>query len=331
MLVVVQAVYVRIVPHLAASKGGVAMTLQPDAVDGELGQQVAFRGTAFDHDFREVFVHENLLQLRVGVKRHLDDFCLTIGVGGEVHHFRAWGALREIVLLVTGHRGHVETLDEVGALLAVAVHYIIYGTRIILLEDLQMKHVLADKQFLGHAHHLVLAVLVEDDDVVNVGTVAYVFILLQTCTDETVCAVDVQLLVGLGHLGGFDGVEVAYFCQPRMVLAVFVLQELEPRSRHLHKVGQVTVYLLNLCLDTRHQLVGFILVELQDALHLDFQQLQDVFLRNLAYQGGVVGGQSFVNVFADGINGGCLFKLLVFVDAFLDENLLQRAEVQLLL
>ena len=114
-----------------------------------------------------------------------------------------------------------------------------------------------------------------------------------------------------------------------MVLAVFVLEELEPVGGHLGKVRQVAVYLLDFGFQTRHQFVGLVLIELQDALHLDFQQFQDVVLRYLAHQRGVVGRQAVVDMFADGIDGGCLFEFLVLIDAFLDEDLLQRLEVEL--
>ena len=67
-----------------------------------------------------------------------------------------------------------------------------------------------------------------------------------------------------------------------MVLAVFVLQELEPVGGDLGEVCQVAVYFLDLCLQTGHELVGLVLVELQDALHLDFQQFQDIVLRYLS-------------------------------------------------
>ena len=108
-----------------------------------------------------------------------------------------------------------------------------------------------------------------------------------------------------------------------MVFSVFVLEELEPLGRHLHQIRQIAIYFFNLSFDAGHQLVGFVLVELQDALHLDFQQAQDVILGHLAYHLRIVGGQSLVNVFADAVDVGSLLKLLVLVDAFLDEYLLQ--------
>ena len=186
-----------------------------------------------------------------------------------------------------------------------------------------MEHVLAHKELVGHADHLELAVAVEDDDVVDVGTVADILVLLQTRADEAVGAVDVEFLVCLGNLRGLDGVEVAYLRHSRMFLAVLVLEELEPRGRHLNEVLQVAVNLVDLGFDTCHQLIGLVLIELQDTLHLDFQEFQNVVLRHLADEGGVVGRQTVVDMFADGIDVRCLLKLLVLIDAFLDEDLLQ--------
>ena len=104
---------------------------------------------------------------------------------------------------------------------------------------------------------------------------------------------------------------------------------MEPLSRHLYEVCQVAVYLLYLSLDTGHQFVSLVLVELQDALHLDFQQLQDVVLRDLANHLRIIGSQAFVDMFTNGIDGGRLLKFLILIDAFLDEDFLQRVEVQL--
>ena len=83
------------------------------------------------------------------------------------------------------------------------------------------------------------------------------------------------------------------------------------------------VYLLHLGADACHQFVGLVLVELQDACHLDLHQLEDIVLRHLAYEGGVVGCQSLVDVLAGGIHRGRLLELLVLIDALFDEDLLQ--------
>ena len=112
-----------------------------------------------------------------------------------------------------------------------------------------------------------------------------------------------------------------------MVLAVLVLQELEPVGCYLYQVSQIAVNLLNLCLQAGHELVGLILIEFQDALHLDLQQLQDVVLGYLADKLWIVRCESLVDMFANGIYVRCLFKFLVLIDTLLDEDTLQALEV----
>ena len=114
-----------------------------------------------------------------------------------------------------------------------------------------------------------------------------------------------------------------------MVLAVLVLEELEPLCGDLRQVGEVAVDVLNLGLDAGHELVGLVLVELKDALHLDFQKAEDVVLRHLAHHLGIVWRQAVVDVLTDGVDVGSLLEFLVLIDALLDEDFLQRAEVQL--
>ena len=107
-----------------------------------------------------------------------------------------------------------------------------------------------------------------------------------------------------------------------MVLAVLVLEELEPVGCHLHEVCQVAVYLLDLSLQTGHEFISLFLVKLQDALHLDFQQSEDIVLGNLTDQGGVVGRQALVDMLADLVHVGRLLEFLILIDALLDEDLL---------
>ena len=44
-------------------------------------------------------------------------------------------------------------------------------------------------------------------------------------------------IIGLGHLGRVDGVEVAYLSETWVILAVLVFKELEPVGCHLCKVS----------------------------------------------------------------------------------------------
>ena len=330
MIVVVQTFHIWIVPHLAPSEGGVSTTLQTNAINGELRQQITLRGASLDGNLREVFVEDGFLDLRIGVEGDLDDLCLAIGVGREVHDSRTWCTQRHIILPITNHGGHVKSLHETEALLAIAIDDIIYGTRVVLLEYVDVEHVLAHEYLFCHTNHLVFTILVEDDDIVEVGAVAHKLVLLESCANKAIRAIDIKFLIGFCHLRRVDGVEIANLCESWMVLAIFVLEELEPIGCNLREVRQIAINLFNFSLQTGHELLCLLLVELQDALHLDFQQLQDVVLRHLTNHTGVVGRQSLIDMLTNLIHIGGFLEFLVLIDALLDENLFQRIEMQLL-
>ena len=113
-----------------------------------------------------------------------------------------------------------------------------------------------------------------------------------------------------------------------MVLAVFLLYEAEPVAGYLHHIGQFLVYLLHLVLDAGDVLLGLILVELQDAGHLDFHQSEDIVLRHLAHHLGVPGSQTLVNPFAGSIHRLGILELLILIDALFDEDLFQCGKMK---
>ncbi len=147
---------------------------------------------------------------RSGSHSYLDDFRFAIRVGGEVDDAAARSALGDIVQLVAGHRRHVESFDEIITLFSIAINAVVDGALVVFLEYLYVEDVLSYEYLVGHLHDLEFSVFIEDDDVVEVGTVAYEFILLEAGSYESFLSVDKQLLVGFYHLGHLDGVEVAY-------------------------------------------------------------------------------------------------------------------------
>ena len=91
---------------------------------------------------------------------------------------------------------------------------------------------------------------------------------------------------------------------------------------------QLEVDFLDVFLDAGNVLVRLVLVELQDAGHLDFHEAEDVFLRHFTHEHRIERSQAFVDVFASGIHALGLFEFLVLVDAFFDEDFFERGEVQ---
>lgn len=106
-------------------------------------------------------------------------------------------------------------------------------------------------------------------------------------------------------LRGDNRVETLYLGAAGMVLAVLLLEKLEPLYRHTRHLAEVLVDTGNLVLDTRDELFVLVLVELCDALHLDFQQSQDVLLAHLANHRGVERSETLVDICAElvGISG----------------------------
>ena len=233
------------------------------------------------------------------------------------------------VVLAVAHDGcHGKPLDVVGTLLAVAVHYVVDGALVILLEDVGIEDVLPHKLLVGYGSNDIASVAEEEDDIVDVRAVGHKLVLLQAGADEALFAVDVEFLVGFDDFGRVDDVEVAQFSTAGELLAVLLLQHTEPLYRILYDVGQVVLYLLHVVLQTGNQLFRLVRVELQDAGHLDFHQFQDIFLGHFTHKRGVVGSEAVVDVLAGSIHVLGLFKLAVLVDALFDEYLLQRGEVQ---
>ena len=329
VLLVVDAVDVWVEPYFPAAKGGMSVTLQTDALNRVLRQQVALAGAPLDTDLREVLDQEDVALLDGRIKGYLDALGLSVGVGGEIDDARTGLALRDVVLFLTCDGWHIEALDIVVTAFAVAIDCIVDGALVVLLEHLHMHDVLADKHFLADADDLVFSVFIENDDVVDVGTVANEFVFLQTGTDESFLTVDIELLVGFHHLRSLDGLEVPDFRQTRVVGTVFALDELKPANGDIRHAAQVLVDALDLVLDAGNEFVALVLAELRNALHLDFQQAQDVFLAHLADKLRIERGKPFVDVFAKGIAGGGVLKGFSFVDALLDEDALQGGKEQL--
>ena len=194
------------------------MTLQSDAFDGTLGQEISLGSTSLDEYFGEILLQEDALSFlrQVWLHSYLDDFRFAIRVGGEVDDAAARSTLGDVVQFVAGHRRHVESLDEIITLFSVAINAVVDGALVVFLEYLYVEDVLSYEYLVGHLYDLKFSVFIEDDDVVEVGTVAYEFILLESGSYESFLSVDKQFLVGFYHLGHLDSVEVAYLGFARM-------------------------------------------------------------------------------------------------------------------
>ena len=130
-----------------------------------------------------------------------------------------------------------------------------------------MEDIRSHEQLLRHAHDLVFTILMEDDDIVNIGAIEQVFVFLETRSHETFLAVDIKFLVVLHHRLDVDGAEVTHLRTTRIGLAVFLLQHLEPGYRIVRQMVEILDAGFDLLLQVLHQLVRFLGVELGDSDH----------------------------------------------------------------
>ena len=181
----------------------------------------------------------------------------------------------------------------------------------------------AYKYLLCHFRHLIRTILIKNNDVIEITTVADKLIFLQAGSNKSVGTIDVEFLISFSHSCSLNRVEVTYLCQTRMLLSVFFLQIIEPFSCDLYQISQVTGNVFQLLLDLGNQFICLILIKLKNTLHLDFKQMQQVITCHLAYEIFLERFKSFVNILESSIGVLCIFEWLSLIDALLNEDSLQ--------
>ena len=261
--------------------------------------------------------------MQLGFEGYFDDLRLAVGVGGEIDDLRTRFALREIVLLVFRHTRNVEALHEVRTFLAIPIDDVIDRAVVAALEDGYMQDVRTDEQFVGDFGHLIAAVFMEDDQVVDIRAVEQVLVFLEPRSDKAFLAVDIEFLVVLDHGLDIDRAEVTHLGTTRVRLAVFLFQQLEPLDRVFREVVEVLDAGLDLLLQVLHQLVRFLGVELRDAEHLDLEQFLDILGAHLADQLRLEGREGTVHELDQFLFAQRVLVAFLFIDAVLDEDLLE--------
>ena len=118
-----------------------------------------------------------------------------------------------------GDACHIKALDVAGIGGAIAVDGIVDGAFVAFLKHGYVHHLhllflfglhtlgFANEHFVLHTRHLVGAIAVEDDDIVDGRAVLDKLVLFETGAHKAVFAVDVEFFGCLNHLGGLDVVE----------------------------------------------------------------------------------------------------------------------------
>ena len=289
---------------------------------------IAQRLTAFDGQIGKADVELEHFQAGLFLQRHAESFRLAVRIGREPPDFRPLLALHHVVFLVAGDARYGKTFHVGSSALAVLVDEVIDSTLVVALEHVEIQHILAHIQFVGHFHHLILSVLEENDNIVHIRTVAHKLVLLQSRTDKAVLAVDIQLFVGFRHFRCLDVVETADFGAARIGSTVFLLQFFVPGNCIVDERSQMMVDFLHLFFQRLDIIVGLFAVETQDTSHLNFQQAENVVARDFTHKISLIGGQALVDMSHSHIEVRTLFVFFILVNPFFDEDFLQRSVKQ---
>ena len=93
---------------------------------------------------------------------------------------------------------------------------------------------------------------------------------------------------------------------------------------------KVVFNLSHLSFDACNELVGLVFVELQDALHFDFHEPQNIIARHVANEFGLKRREFFVDKSNGLIHRVGRFEFLFFIDALLNKDAFQTGEKELL-
>ena len=80
----------------------------------------------------------------------------------------------QAIFFVAHNTRDCTAFDEVCARLTIPVNDVIYRPCIVALENIDMDDILSDKDLIAHFNNLIATISVEDDDVVQIGTVEQV-------------------------------------------------------------------------------------------------------------------------------------------------------------
>ena len=220
VFIVVDAQHIGVEPHFASAERGVTFLLEGNGLDFKLGEYVSSCCTRFDRQLGEIFADLEFLEMQLRFECHFDNLRFSVGIRCEINDFRAGRTLGEVVLFVFRNAGDVKALHEINAFLSVTVHDVVHGAIIIALEDGDMEEIGAHKEFVRHFHDFIFTVLVENDDVIYVGTIEEVFVLFESCSDETFLAIDIEFFVVFNDRLYVNRSEVANLCASRVCFAV---------------------------------------------------------------------------------------------------------------
>ena len=202
MLIEIQALHIMVEPDFPASKRTSSMSLQLNTIYRVLREKISPDSPAFDHQFAEILIKENLSQFWLRFQSHLYYFSLTVGISSKVYYLTSRLALCNIVLSLLGNTGYIKPLHIIRPILAVLIYDVVNCSCVRFLEYGDMNYFsllflvlrtfcFTNENFVCHTYHFVSTVLIEYNYIVDATAIFNKFIFLEPCSNKTLFPVNV--------------------------------------------------------------------------------------------------------------------------------------------
>ena len=185
-----------------------------------------------------------------------------------------------------------------------------------------MQDIGAYEQLIGYLNNLIFTILIEDNDIIDIRAVEEVFVFLKTRTNKTICAIDIEFLVGLHYRLHVDSCKIAHLRAAGVFIAILLFQMFKPFDGIVSQMRKIVFRLLNFLLEVTHQLVGFLGIELRNANHANLKEFFDILFAHFSYECSFIGLQRIIHKRNQFLLVGGLLIPFFLINAFLNKDTL---------
>ena len=147
-----------------------------------------------------------------------------------------------------------------------------------------MNNILAYIALFGNLSDNHLSIGSEDNYIIYITTIRYIFVLLEGCTYETFFAIDIELKIAHDNLGCLNGIEWTYFSLAVFALSVFLLEISEIIYGKGNEVGQVIFHLCYILFYLEEIFLRLVSIILGDTDHRDLGEALQVLIGDRAQE-----------------------------------------------
>ncbi len=234
------------------------------------GENISHGLAAFNCQISHIHLERQFFDSWFRFQQNFQHFGFTVRIGREIGHPRAFCAFCQVVFLVACYAGYGKPFHVRESGFSVAVNGIVNCSFVVPFENGNVQRIFPDKCLFRNFGYKISPVAAENNNVVDIGTIAYKFLFSEACSHKSFLAVDIQFFIFHHHFRGLDVLETPDFGLPFAAFSVLAFQVAEPFDGKRNDVFDVVDHLVDFVFDGQDVFVGFILVEFQDTGHSQF-------------------------------------------------------------